>query len=142
MELDVAVVLRLAADRRDCGRRIPVFTVLWARKLTLLPPNVGDAAEVEAIGRKAVGAIGLEAFRLSISSSFSGEESSIMSTQPDVSMGCDFFFSVSISRLCLDRISLLGRSLATLSLVDALLEDREAVPDEGDIADVVRLFAF
>jgi hypothetical protein len=141
MELDVVVVLRLAADRRDCGRRIPVFTVLWARKLALLPPSVGDV-EAEAIGRKAVGAIGLDVFRLSISSSFSGDESSMMSTQPDVSMGCDFFFSVSVSRLCLDRRSLLGRSLATLSLVDALLEDRGVVPDEGDIFDVVRLFAF
>ena len=85
----------LVAESRDCGRRRPV---LWARVLPLLILSVGDAADVDAIGRNAVGAEGLETLRRSLSLSlFGGGESSMMSTHPDVS--ADFFSALSVPRI-------------------------------------------
>jgi len=99
MELVVVAVLRLAAESRDCGRRSPV---LWIKGLPLVIPSVGDAADVDAIGRNAVGPEGLEVLRRSLSLSlFGGGESSMMSTHPDESAEGAFFFStLSALRLC------------------------------------------
>lgn len=88
IELDVAVVLRLAPERRDCGRRIPVFIVLCARefppfRLLLLELLLDTALVVE---RNAVGAVGLETRRSCFSLSLTGDgESSIIRTQPEES---------------------------------------------------------
>lgn len=103
MELVVAVVLRLAADSRDCGRRIPLFIVLLNRDAPLSFCIVGEAADVDDPKRNAVGAEGLEARLLSFSVSLTGDgESSIMRTQPDVSAPGVFFGLVSMSALLLD----------------------------------------
>jgi len=86
IELVVAVVLRLAAESRDCGRRIPLFIVLLKREAPLSFCNVGEVADVEAPRRNAVGAEGLETRLRSLSVSLTGDgESSIINTQPDVS---------------------------------------------------------
>lgn len=86
IELVVAVVLRLVADNRDCGRRIPLFIVLLNRDAPLSFCSVGEAADVEAPRRNAVGADGLEARLRSFSASLTGDgESSMMSTQPEES---------------------------------------------------------
>lgn len=66
-ELPVVVVLKLAPDIRDTGRRMPPFIVLCARDEDL--PNVGEGAVIPGCGspgRKALGPGGLESRRLSL----------------------------------------------------------------------------
>jgi hypothetical protein len=110
IELVVAVVLRLAPERRDCGRRIPAF-VLLNKELPLSLCDVGDTADVEAPRRKAVGAEGLEVRLRSLSASFTGDgESSIMSTHPDVSAAGVLAAFVSMSALLLTRLGFTLRS--------------------------------
>ena len=83
IELVVAVVLALAAESRDCGRRIPEFIVLLYIDAPLSACTGGDGAAVDAPRRKDVGAGGLVVL---LRSSLTGEgESSMMSTHPDVS---------------------------------------------------------
>lgn len=119
-ELPVVAVLKLAPERRDAGRRIPVFIVLCVRVDEPLP-NVGEGAVVpglEGPERYALGAVGLESRRLSfwrsLSLTFTGEgESSITSTQPDVSpfsLALSLFGSFSLLR----RESTLRRMLSRL----------------------------
>lgn len=110
-ELVVAVVLRLAPERRDCGRRIPVF-VLLNKEPPLSLWTAGDAADVEAPRRNAVGAEGLETRLRSLSVSFAGDgESSMMSTQPDVSATGVLAAFVSMSALLLPTISFASAGL-------------------------------
>jgi hypothetical protein len=110
IELVVAVVLRLAPERRDCGRRIPVF-VLLNKELPLSLCNVGDTADVEAPRRKAVGADGLEVRLRSLSESFTGDgESSMIRTHPDVSAAGVLAAFVSMSALRLARLGFTLRS--------------------------------
>lgn len=111
IELVVAVVLALIAESRDCGRRMATFMVLLNREEPLSFCSIGGAADVEAARRKAVGAEGLEARLRSFSASFTGDgESSIMSTQPDVSAPGVFFGLTSISARFLARLDLRERS--------------------------------
>jgi hypothetical protein len=123
-ELDVVVVL--AADRRDCGRRVPGCIVLCAKILLLLAAclGFGNAEDVEAAGRNVLRVVGLEGRRRSLPASCSGEESSIISTQPDESNAGDFLRSGSISKLCLDRDDPLDRP-SRLDFGSALLDDEE-----------------
>jgi hypothetical protein len=116
IELVVAVVLRLAPERRDCGRRIPVF-VLLNKELPLSLWTGGDAADVEAPRRYAVGAEGLEVRLRSLSASFAGDgESSMISTQPDVSATGVLAAFVSMSALLRPIMGLAVRSSVGLPL--------------------------
>jgi hypothetical protein len=140
-ELDAVAVL--ATDKRDCGRRAPGFIVLCARILLLLLVflSLGNAEEVEAAGRNAPRVVGLEGRRLVLPMlSCSGEESSIIKTQPDVSNAGDFLRSDSTSKLCLSREDLLDRP-SKLDLAGALLEDEEMLEGLG-IDDCARALAF
>jgi len=111
IELVVAVVLPLVVESRDCGLRIAAFMVLLNREAPLSFCTVGDAADVEAARRNAVGAEGLEARLRSFSVSLTGDgESSIMSTQPDVSAPGVFFGLTSMSARFLARLDLKERS--------------------------------
>lgn len=111
MELVVDVVLALAADNRDCGRRIPVFIVLLYSDVPLSACTGGDEAAVDAPRRKEVGAGGLDVLLRSFPTSLTGEgESSIMSTQPDVSATGVLFALVSSSTLRRPGGSLMVRS--------------------------------
>lgn len=120
IELVVAIVLRLAPESRDCGRRIPVFIVLLNKEPPLSFEIVGDTAEVEAPGRKAACAEGLDTRLRSLSTSLTGEgESSIMSTHPEVSAAGVLFTLVSISALRLAGVGFAARSSAALDRIDA-----------------------
>jgi hypothetical protein len=139
-ELDVVAVL--AADKRDCGRRVPGFIVLWAKILPLLAMclGFGNAEDVEAAGWNVFRVVGLEGRRRSLLVSCSGEESSIIRTQPDESNAGDFLRSGSISKLCLGRDDPLDRP-SRLDFVGALLDDEEML--EGlAITDCVSALAF
>lgn len=96
----VVVVLRLPADRRDCGRRVLAFI---AKEFDLPSAKVGEGLDVGTLGRNAVGAEGLESRRVSLSFSFGGEgESSMIRTHPEESPPELFLFlseSMSLFRL-------------------------------------------
>lgn len=134
-ELPVVAVLRLAPERRDAGRRIPVFIVPCARDGDL--PNVGEGAVIAGFDgpeRYALGAVGLESRRLSFCRSFSllfwGDgESSMIKTHPDespLSLALSFFDSLSLLR----RESTLRRMLSRL--VFAVVAN-EADDDEEEL---------
>ena len=92
---------------------MPVFIVLLNREAPLSAGTVGNAADVEAPRRNAVGAIGLEASLRSLSASLTGDgESSMISTQPDVSAPGVLFGLVSRSALLLVTVGLTSAALA------------------------------
>lgn len=133
------VVAVLPPDNRDCGRLIlvlPVLIVLWKRGLAFDDPKVGEE-EVDAAGRNVL--FGLEPLRRS----FGGEgESSIMSTQPEVSPAEPFLlFSDSVSVLRLEsELRLFDRGFSQLVRLSTLRE-----PDGGvglPRLDAARAFAF
>jgi hypothetical protein len=120
--------------------------------LALFEPNVGGAAEVDAAGRNAVGAEGLDTLRLSFSLSLGGDgESSIMSTHPDESAEGFFLFlsSASVERLCESTlhlcaaVKLAGRSTPLVLVTADLLEDEDdEEPTPFATVDMARAFAF
>lgn len=82
IELTVAVVLRLAPDRREAGL-LRLFIVLCASGLGF--ENVGEEADGATPLRNALGAEGLDTRLRSFSESLAGEGvSSMISTHPDV----------------------------------------------------------
>jgi hypothetical protein len=121
----VVVVLRLPADSLDCGRRMPVFIVLWLRLLGFPGPKAGAGIDVETPERYAVGAEGLESLRLSLSLSFGGEgESSIIRTHPEDSPPALFFFLLgSASLLRLESL------LRLLEYIELLIDDEDEDAD-------------
>jgi hypothetical protein len=120
----VVVVLRLPTDSLDCGRRIPVFMVLWLKLLGLPGSKTGAGIDVETPGRKAVGAEGLESLRLSLSLSFGGEgESSIIRTHPDDSPPAFLLFLLGASSLRLESL------LRLLEYIELLIEDDDEDAD-------------
>ena len=145
MELEVLVVavvltlLRPSVDTesRDCGRRMPVGIMLCESALParLLLMDEGESNELVDIGRKAVGAPdgGLDVRLRSLSLSFEGEgESSMMSTQPDVSAFPGVrLFSASKSTLCRRD---LGWDFGIVAKRSSWLVDRdeEAVDGAGE----------
>jgi len=118
----VVVVLRLPADSRDCGRRMPVFTVLWLRLFDLPDPKAGVGIDVETPGRNAVGAEGLESLRLSLSLSFGGDgESSIIRTHPEDSPPELPLFLLGSTSLRLKSL------LRLLEYIELLIDDEDEV---------------
>jgi hypothetical protein len=152
MELVVAVVLTLVAESRDCGRRMPVVIVLLKREPLSFCTGCGTA-DVEAPRRNAVGAVGLEARLRSFSTSFTftGDgESSIISTQPEVSAPGVFFGLVSMSALLLTRLDLIVRSsvllprseLERIAVAGVLVNGNEDVSEVEPRVDAASAFAF
>lgn len=119
IELVVAVVLTLAAESRDCGRRIPVFIVLLYSDAPLSCCTGGDGAAVDAPRRNEAGAGGLEVRLRSFSTSLIGDgESSIMRTQPDVSAAGVRLALVSSSTLRLPGAAFIVRSSTVLPRIE------------------------
>jgi len=147
IELPVVVVLKLAPERRDAGRRIPVlgipvFFVLGLRANEPLP-KVGEDVVIPRLEDPewhAVGLVGLETRRLSLwRSLFTGDgESSMTNTQPDVSPLLFPFGSSSLLR----RESTLRRMLSRLvfAVVANETDEEEELPKAltGDTAGLAR----
>jgi hypothetical protein len=125
----VVVVLTLLADSRDCGRRIPVVIGFW---LSLLDPKAGAGIDVvETPERKAVGAVGLESLRLSLSFAFGGDgESSMIKTHPEDSPPALLFLLGPASLLRLESL------LRLLEYIELLVDD-----DDDDEAAIVLVIA-
>lgn len=129
--LVVAIVLILLlpsvdTESLDNGLRL-LGTPLCERALGARLPFDGEGEAVEGFvtPRNAEGAVGLEVRRRSFSLSFTGDgESSMMSTQPDVSLAGVRLFSMSESMLCRR-----GRALPLFLSGDCLGRREEEGPD-------------
>lgn len=138
IELTVAVVLMLAPDRRDCGRRV----VLWTSGLGFA--KVGE----EALGRLvryALGPEGLDTLRRSFSGFLIGEGvSSMINTHPDA-FGSGVLassFWASISALYRFGVGLLGLISRAVGRKTAVLgpEDAGAVGEADITVDRAKAF--